>query len=326
MEFPLNRPPPPLPQVLYATGHEWAVFLAPSVPKGQHMPNEPYYYERNNGITTWIRPFDFIEPPDPQAALQIGAQWKREKEEQKRQAARTRAKKDRPVRQQHIEGTVWRRVETGQKRVFYYNNETRESRWDKPLELADKQPSQPKDAGEGTELNADDAEWMLAQMQEMSEEEPDIQDAETREADQEDERLSKLDKPSRVSLFKSMLYEAQVNPFGMWDTELSKFADDWRLAAVTDKDEQQDLFDSVCKELVQQRNQQKQRAAKNPTTLAANAEHPFDQLLREKVAKKVSFAKFCQRNLKDPRYLSIKTSREREKRFNKHMESLQAPK
>ncbi|KAJ1862794.1 hypothetical protein LPJ78_004474 [Coemansia sp. RSA 989] len=326
MEFPLNRPPAPLPQVLYATGHEWAVFLAPSAPKGQHMPNEPYYYERNNGITTWIRPFDFIEPPDPQAALQIGLQWKREKEEQKRQAARTRAKKDRPVRQQHIEGTVWRRVETSQKRVFYYNNETKESRWDKPLELADKNQSRPDDTGEGTELNVDDAEWMLAQMQETSDEdEPNAQDTETQETSQEDERLSKLDKPQKIALFKSMLYEAQVNPFGMWDTELSKFANDWRLAAVTDKDEQQDLFDSVCRELIQQRNQQKQ-LAKPPTTPTANAEHPFDQLLREKVAKKISFAKFCQRNLKDPRYLSIKTSREREKRFNRHMESLQTPK
>ncbi|KAJ2850604.1 hypothetical protein IWW36_001785 [Coemansia brasiliensis] len=336
MEFPSNRPPVPLPEVLYATGHNWAVFLAPPVPKGQHVPNEPYYYERNNGITTWIRPFDYIEPSDPQAALQIGEKWKREKEEQKRQAARKQAKKDRPIRQQHIAGTVWRRVETRQKRVFYYNNDTKESRWDTPPELADNQlQSQTDNAGreEGTEMNVDDAEWMLAQMQQDEDDMSDEADAATqpqdtssREANQEDERIAKLDKPGKVSLFKSMLYEAQVNPFGMWDTELSKFAHDWRLAAVTDRDERQDLFDSVCREIVQQRNQQKQSAAKDDASLAASTEHPFDQLLREKVIKKISFAKFCQRNLKDPRYLSIKTSREREKRFNKHMESLQAPK
>ncbi|KAJ2203405.1 hypothetical protein EV180_007525, partial [Coemansia sp. RSA 518] len=90
---------------------------------------------------------------------------------------------------------------------------------------------------------------------------------------------------------------------------------DWRLTAITDDAERGDLFDTVCAEIIERRN----RERKEPLVKSTD---PFGDLLRENVVKKTSFAKFCQRNLKDPRYLSIKTSREREKRFVKHLESV----
>ncbi|KAJ2500616.1 hypothetical protein GGH96_002561 [Coemansia sp. RSA 1972] len=319
MEFVPGRPPLPPPEAIIAAGHEWAVFLAPADSQMQHTPNEPYYYERKNGITTWIRPFDYIEPTDPDAALDVGRKWQHAESERRHHAARTFAKQDTAVSQQFIDGTSWRRVETKQNRVFYYNNDTKESRWDQPVQvtkvlqlMAEKEKER---EAEGTEMNVDDAEWMLEQMQD--EDMSDNESVDTRDSNalpQIDERIALMGKPERIAHFKSMLHDADVDPFGTWDSELNKI-NDWRLTAITDDAERMDLFDAVCAEIMERRNQER----KEP---AAKSTDPFGDLLRENVVKKTSFAKFCQRNLKDPRYLSIKTSREREKRFVKHLESV----
>ncbi|KAJ1856670.1 transcription elongation regulator [Coemansia sp. RSA 1822] len=326
MEFVPGRPPLPPPEAIIAAGHEWAVFLAPADPQlQQHTPNEPYYYERKNGITTWIRPFDYVEPTDPNnpdAALEVGRKWQQAESERKRHAARIFAKQDTAVSQQHIDDTPWRRVETKQNRVFYYNNDTKESRWDQPVQvtealqaMAEKEKEQ---QAEGTEMNVDDAEWMLEQMQDedMSDNEP-VGTHDANALPQVDERIALLDKPERIVHFKSMLHEAKVDPFGTWDSELDKVANDWRLTAITDDAERGDLFDAVCAEIIERRNRERKHEP-----LVEKSSDPFGELLRESVVKKTSFAKFCQRNLKDPRYLSIKTSREREKRFVKHLESV----
>ncbi|KAJ1812772.1 hypothetical protein LPJ75_003488, partial [Coemansia sp. RSA 2598] len=64
------------------------------------------------------------------------------------------------------------------------------------------------------------------------------------------------------------------------------------------------------------------KPSKKPRAALGAIGDPFDQLLVERVTKKTSFARFCQKHLKDPRYLSVKTSREREKRFLRHIEML----
>ncbi|KAJ2362989.1 hypothetical protein H4S01_004525 [Coemansia sp. RSA 2610] len=325
MEFPPGRPPVP-PQVLFATGHEWAVFLAPSPARGQYVDQEPYYFERHNQITTWIRPFDYIEPAND--ALAVGIAWQAAEQTRRHHEARKRARADTAVRQHHVKNTAWRRVETKQGRVYYYNNDTRESRWDQPREIAEAEQLAKEDHDEelveGTEMNVDDAEWMLAQMQAEEEEAADAVDdqhsPEEALSDGEDSRLAGLAADERTALFKAMLRDAQINPFGTWDMEQHKLAGDWRLAAVADQATRQDLFDAACADAIARRNHESQNApASNPSESTGD---PFTDLLREKVTKRTSFARFCQRNLKDPRYLSIKTSREREKRFTKHLESL----
>ncbi|KAJ2076808.1 transcription elongation regulator [Coemansia sp. RSA 988] len=336
-QLPPGRPPQPPPEVLFATGHNWAVFLAPTDTQGKpHLPQEPYYYERNNGITTWIRPFDYIEPEastnNPNAALAVGEEWQRQEVERKQQVARKRAKQDKAVRQSDVLGTSWLQVETKQGRKYYYNTKTGESCWKQPIEVTkalheiNQQRLEEQDVSshmEGTEMNVEDAEWMLAQM-EADQYEDGMEEAsdngETSIVEESDATSTiLLSKSERVERFKSMLREANVNPFGTWDTQMNKLREDPRLEDIKDSIEQQDLFDSVCSEIIAQRRQMNSEKQNDRSDILRD---PFDQLLHEKVKKKTSFAKFCQRNLKDPRYLTIKTSREREKRFTKHIESL----
>ncbi|KAJ2716576.1 transcription elongation regulator, partial [Coemansia spiralis] len=308
------------PEVLAGSGHDWAVFLAPLDARNrQHMPEERYYYERNNGITTWTRPFDYVEPTDsPSAALEIGDRWRREEAEKKRLQARQLAKQDRPARQAAVGDTEWRRVDTVQGRVYYYNTATRTSQWEQPAELAeelqamDRAPADPEP--EGTEMTEEDAEWMLAQMEQEG---AGTLDAISEEAASDDEQpAAVLPKSECIAQFKEMLLECKLDPFGAWDIERDKLAGDPRFAALDDDEERQNLFDDACRIILEQRRSQKKQED------AAGSSDPFGQLLAEKVTKKVSFAKFCHRNINDPRYLAIKTSREREKRFTQHLDSL----
>ncbi|KAI8320776.1 hypothetical protein GQ54DRAFT_298394 [Martensiomyces pterosporus] len=349
---PPGLPPlPPLPAAApeqHQHQHEWAVFLAPSLPTGPYTPGEPYFYERKNGITTWIRPFDYIDPPQELGpATLVGERWREEDMERKRVMARERAKRDRPVRQHRVPGNEeWRRVETEQGRVFYYNVNTKESRWDRPKDLVVGQQQEQegrentadtdaKDEGveEGTEMNADDAEWMLAQMADEMGGDMDIpgsgleeeeQDEPPQEAVASNEQLSK---DEQISMFKDMLRSASINPFGTWETEVHKFQQDDRLACIESAAERHDLFDLVCKELVAQKRKQQNEEQRLPQSKKAKGDlsgkDPFDQLLVEAVTSKTSFAKFCQQHRRDPRFLKLRSSREREKRFKKHVDSLQ---
>ncbi|KAJ2780604.1 hypothetical protein H4R18_003360 [Coemansia javaensis] len=307
------------PEALAGSGHDWAVFLAPADARGRSfVPREPYYYERNNGITTWIRPFDYVEPADH--PLAVGERWQQEEAEHRRRQARARAKQDRPVAQTQAGATSWWTVTTAQGRTYYHNTETGASQWDQPEEaaqaLADaaEKAANQDEAPAGTEMTADDAEWMLAQMADSGSEDggdvdsPGDTAALTESAD--------LPKSERVAQFKEMLREARLDPFGSWEMQKSRHESDPRFAAIGDDDERQDLFNEACRELMEQRRRER------PAAAAPADPDPFGQLLREKATKRMSFARFCQRNLKDPRYLAVKTSRERERRFAQHMGSL----
>ncbi|KAJ2056402.1 transcription elongation regulator [Coemansia sp. S146] len=290
-----------------ANDHDWAVFLAPADTQGRtHLPNEQYYFERNNEITTWIRPFDYIEPT-AESPLSIGETWQRKAAEHRLQQAQAHAKADRPLAQTPL-GGEWKRVTTVQGREYFYNTETKVSQWDQPKNL--ESPVDPEDhmvIEEGTEMTADDVEWMLAQMDEDPEE--DQEDEEMEVQQNTEDRTGDLSKDERIVQFKAMLYDIGVNPFGTWEMQIGSYENDPRFALISAEVERREIFDLVCKE-----------TAKKPRK---DTLHPFDQLLSEKVTKKkTSFAKFCQKNLKDPRFTTIKTSREREKRFDKHLESI----
>ncbi|KAJ2040916.1 transcription elongation regulator [Coemansia sp. RSA 922] len=288
-----------------ANDHDWAVFLAPADTQGRtHLPNEPYYFERNNEITTWIRPFDYTEP-STDSPLSIGESWQRQAAEHRLQKARTHAKADRPLAQTPL-NSDWKRVTTVQGREYFYNTETKTSQWDQPKDL-----ETPVDmvVEEGTEMTADDVDWMLAQMDEEPEEDEDNEDMEAEQDTEDRLPADDLSKDERIVQFKAMLHDKGVNPFGTWEMQINSYESDPRFALINTDAERRELFDVVCKE-----------TAKKPRQ---DTLHPFDQLLCEKVTKKkTSFAKFCQKNLKDPRFTTIKTSREREKRFDKHLESI----
>ncbi|KAI9499827.1 hypothetical protein GGI25_005569 [Coemansia spiralis] len=309
------------PEVLMNTGHDWAIFQAPLDPKDRpFMPGEVYYYERNNGITTWIKPFDYIMPPKDEA-FRVGEQWRKEEIERRLAETRKKAKLDKPISQTQIADSLWSCVDTEQGRVYYYNKETKVSCWDKPDEVAELETrmADDEDAVEGTEMNVEDAEWMLTEMGEAIDEEMSEEDEQAAEA----EKQPKLSKDERISEFRQMLVEANVNPFGTWDMQLDRFLGDPRYLLIETDEERQDMFDAVCREVIERRRQEtKQPKATMAISKPSTPMEPFDELLHEKVTKKMSFAKFCQRNLKDPRYLSLKTSRDREKRFLKHLDAL----
>ncbi|KAJ2723481.1 hypothetical protein GGI07_002605 [Coemansia sp. Benny D115] len=293
-------------------------------PGAQYTPNEPYYYERNNGITTWIRPFDYNQPEDH---LEIARKWITEHRIKQQEQLREKALRDRPKKQTRLEGAAseWAVVDTVQGRVYYYNHKSGLATWDKPAEVVEWENREE----EGTEMVEEDAEWMLQQM---------MADAEAQGLDEEEdivyesepEMPSKLlSREERTAQFKQMLLDSSINVFATWESQLPLFQNDPRLGGLPSLEEQQDVFDQVCAQLVEERKKLKKKQEENPskkTRARGKAVDAFGELLEESVTKKTSFVKFCQRNLRDPRYLSIKTSREREKRFLEHVESLQSSK
>ncbi|KAJ2489578.1 hypothetical protein IWW37_003858 [Coemansia sp. RSA 2050] len=226
-----------------ANDHDWAVFLAPADTQGRmHLANEPYYFERNNEITTWIRPFDYIEPIE--SPLSVGESWQREQGQRKLQQARALAKADRPQAQALLGGSEWKRVTTVQGREYFYNTKTQLSQWEYPQEL-DSQLDEEKGGvvEEGTEMTADDVEWMLAQMDEDQEEEyhqvEDEDETETKAAMVVDD----LPKEERVAQFKAMLRDIGVNPFGTWEAQINSYEADSRFTLIEAPLERRELFD-----------------------------------------------------------------------------------
>ncbi|KAJ2439893.1 hypothetical protein GGF42_007807 [Coemansia sp. RSA 2424] len=191
-------------------------------------------------------------------------------------------------------------------------------------------------------MTAEDAEWMLAQMGEEEEGEDDNDDDEEMASNVDEEKEGQnidasVSKDERIARFKEMLCDIGVNPFGTWEMECKNYESDPRFALIDTPAEQRDLFEVVCKQVAAAAKTSKPSSSSSSSNTKASSKdkaaeaanrvdmtgllHPFDQLLCETVTKKkTSFAKFCQKNLKDPRFTSIKTSREREKRFNRHLE------
>ncbi|KAJ2555801.1 hypothetical protein EV175_002181 [Coemansia sp. RSA 1933] len=295
-----------VPVEFFNNRREWAAFEAPSNPlkEQRYMPRELYFYERNLGIRTWYQPIDYVIPRQMEDVYELGKQWREEEKQKRREQARVRAKQDHPVKQRPMDDK-WMRVETEQGRVYFYNKETRESTWDSPFEVDEEQ--------EGTEFNAEDAEWMLAQMGGGGQEDL----AEGTSEHEEDDDTQQQQKPSKdecVARFRQMLMDGSIDPFGSWDTQARRFQNDERAALISDDAERRDLFDSVCAQIIEQQRKDKEIRTRS------NTNDPFGELLHEQVRKRMPFARFCEKNLGDPRYLAIKTSREREKRFTQFVD------
>ncbi|KAJ2890632.1 hypothetical protein GGI21_006106, partial [Coemansia aciculifera] len=192
--------------------HDWAVFLAPGGDQTTtYASNEPYYFERNNQITTWIRPFDYRDVP-----LSKGESWQQAEAERKLQLARSKAKEDRPMTQTAVRGSEqWRVVTTVQGREYYHDVATGVSQWSRPAELdeiaseEDNEDEEQQGVVDGTEMTAEDAEWMLAQMDEDGEDDDD----DDKEEEEVVEEVADLPKDERIAQFKAMLLDIGVNAF-----------------------------------------------------------------------------------------------------------------
>ncbi|KAJ1796519.1 Transcription elongation regulator 1-like protein [Coemansia sp. RSA 2399] len=298
-----------VPEKFRNTGREWAAFEAPANPSKelQCMPRELYFYERTLGISTWFQPIDYVLPQRIEDLYTLGKQWQDEVEQKR---SRERAKQDRPVKQSSMGTTAWVRVETQQGRTYYYNKKTQESTWVKPIEQEEAKEEDKQEAG--TEYDIEDAEWMMAQMNGTKEEDPDEEDVDEPTEEPESQQLTK---DERLMAFRKMLFDGSVDPFGSWEMQSRKFQHDERFAWISDDAERCDLFNAVCAQIIEEKQKQH-----TESKTQGSAQDPFDEMLHECVSKRMSFARFCEKNLSDPRYLTIKTSREREKRFTQFMD------
>ncbi|KAJ1821845.1 hypothetical protein LPJ56_003169, partial [Coemansia sp. RSA 2599] len=211
-------------------GHNWVMFLAPASPLCQHMPNEPYYYDLVTGLSTWTQPFDYRRPEDAQEHAE---KLVREYHQKIRQQARQRAQQDRPLRKRPETRGTWATVETTQGRVYYYDEKSGMATWQKPQEI--EQMAEQPGIG-GTEMDAEDAEWMMEQMMMEQQEEEDTEPSEVPQAEV-------IPRDRAISEFKQMLGQGPLNIYGTWDSQIPVFQDDPRFLYIQDASERQDLFD-----------------------------------------------------------------------------------
>ncbi|KAJ2614944.1 hypothetical protein GGH99_004974 [Coemansia sp. RSA 1285] len=341
-----------IPEEFRNTEREWAVFEAPALQSQQqqegrqHMPGELYFYERTIGISTWYQPMDLVVPTTTTGGgggnngaqatpvtllLAAGREWQQQERQRRMERCRLKARQDRPSSQRALVGAPnWVAVDTVQGRTYYHNKGTGQSVWEKPRvdrgsssngeHEAKAEESGPEEAPPGTEFNAEDAEWMLAQMNGDNEEDEGGTETNINDGGPAVDSLPPASKAERELQFKQMLVDAAVDPFASWDTQARRFQHDKRVAWIPTEAERRDLFDEVAAQTLEKRReadaQTTQKQKQKQTALS-----PFDELLLEKVRGRMAFARFCQKSLEDPRYLSVKTSRERERRFKEFVDT-----
>ncbi|KAJ2783956.1 hypothetical protein GGI15_002412 [Coemansia interrupta] len=201
------------------TGHTWSMFFAPADPSNNmYLPSEPYYHDAKNNISTWKRPFNYRQPAgDPkEVARMLVAQHIQEV----REAARRRAKEDRPLRQHRV-NDQWSEVTTVQGRTYYYNEKSGQATWERPAELEEGEDGEADEEPEGIEMDEEDAEWMMQQMLDEQEEAESPQLEEEEEPEIVEPEMSRDD---RIRSFREMLREGSLNVFGTWEST----RDTWR--------------------------------------------------------------------------------------------------
>ncbi|OMH80173.1 Pre-mRNA-splicing factor dre4 [Zancudomyces culisetae] len=167
-------------------------------------------------------------------------------------------------------------------------------------------------------MTEDDIAWMLEQMNGGDENEEGIDVAD------DHVEASKMGQEEKCDLFKEMLREKNVNPFGSYDTEELKFIDDDRYKLIESDQERRGLFDLVCKELIKEKKDKstmrevKAKGAKIDTEMDI-----YEQLMRsESGDPPMSWPKFCQKFRTDARFLSVKSSLKRQSRYEGYLRKL----
>lgn len=242
-----------------------------------------YYYNASTKKSTYKRPSEesaiLKELPNEAQIAAIEGQLDNKGAEQTVAAVtRTdktlrRDKTDRPKDKIHIPGIEpWIQVHTKAGRRFYHNQDTSESYWTVPDAIVDlvnaweqgddelgsqaqseagfhpeyeyeEQPAEEPDQQQPasptalrTEFDEDDIAWQLAALEEAGE--GLIQTP--------DEDMVELSLQEKMSIFKIMLSDRQVDPFRTWDLELPKIASDPRYLVLDSTRQRKAVFEEYC--------------------------------------------------------------------------------
>ncbi|KXS18849.1 hypothetical protein M427DRAFT_53334 [Gonapodya prolifera JEL478] len=169
-----------------------------------------------------------------------------------------------------------------------------------------------------------------------TQEEEEDEEAEAAMAEEDKKRRSNLTHDQRVEEFKQLMREKNVNPFGMWASEVHKIAKDPRYSFVPLR-EKQEIFDVFCRvraaELAEEKKRQRETvAAGNNTPAGATSNgskllHPVDEkrlitykgLLEKEVTLKSRWADFSRKWRFDTRFRAVPEMRDRETLFDEHL-------
>ncbi|KAJ1916402.1 hypothetical protein H4219_003804 [Mycoemilia scoparia] len=164
-----------------------------------------------------------------------------------------------------------------------------------------------------TEMDEEDVDWMLDMLEDEEEDGANISEPQTQEIEKESKKQEEpeLSPEECQEKFKTMLLEANINPFAPLEQELQKIEDDPRYNLISLLKDKQTIFDSVCAELIRKQKEFEKKNEKEVIQLS-----PFEQLLRQRVKSvDMEWEQFFYENRKDTRFLSLKPAPEREKQF-----------
>ncbi|KAJ1984112.1 hypothetical protein H4R34_000865 [Dimargaris verticillata] len=278
-----------------------------------------YYYNPTTKQSVWERPPSQESPPLPAGP----------------------SESDKAKKATKIPGTVWKLVTTTQGREYYYNTTTKASVWQVPDSIAEDvarfknsrqspplalAPSGPPVSAEleptsGTEMTEADIDFQLAMMDEgmatPTESRAVLMAVESTDATAREVPTPQptLTDDQRAERYKSLLDEFNVSPFALWDQMEPKLAQDSRFSLVQPAKRRKELFDDYC------RNKAAQRRATAKPAVTTDPTDAFNQLLRERVDRTMTWIQFKVRAQRDKRFGLVKPAKEREKLFNRHVQT-----
>ncbi|KAL1921158.1 uncharacterized protein VTP21DRAFT_10874 [Calcarisporiella thermophila] len=317
--------------------------LPPGWTQHQSPTGHPYFYNSITGQSSWVPPPPQpLAYPPPQMAPSPIPKQPTEKSPKKK-APKDKAKSMRP-----IPGTSWRLVTTHQGNEFYHNKETGKSSWVLPEEIreaVDKMKQEDKEREreeeekkkrkaeeeeleakrvkrenqEDMEITEDDFAYQLQFMDEETRRELGIEAEQSQETTEEEKRPERtsgiLSEEERKEAFRQLLLESDINPFGTWEKELSKFIHDSRYTLVEKIKDRKDIFDMVCRKLIQERKSQKIDKPKS-------GRDQYLQLLAEETTHRTYWDDFSRRFRRDKRFTALDSAKERETLFKDHVAKL----
>lgn len=249
-----------------------------------------------------------------------------------------------PVSTTAVPGTPWCVVWTDKNRVFYFNPSTKTSVWERPAELRDREDvdkmvsnpilpiSQPDDDSRlsaSSDLSSAQAEKKI-KLDSNSSSSVSNQSAPSKPSVvpkiMKKEVASEIEKEAakkretisveeRIDTFKKLLEEKEVNPSSTFQKELSKIVFDPRYLLLTSV-ERRDVFEKWCIERKEVEHQKRRERIKKATA-------DFNKLLEEaKLTSHSRYDDFHSQYSKNPRYMALERTKDREILFDDHLAML----
>ncbi|KAJ3343060.1 transcription elongation regulator [Gonapodya sp. JEL0774] len=284
---------------------------------------------------------------------------------------------EKPVGSKRLPESSWAIIVTAPSNYeFFYDFETKMSVWDVPAEIADilrklqeegkrrseedriapdmqssyaaeasigvpTRDSQPSDHGQkrpASDTAAEPAPPHIKKVRRTQEEEEE-EEAEAAMGEEDKKMRATLTHEQRVTEFKQLMREKNVNPYGMWVTEVHKISKDPRYRYVPLR-ERQEIFDQFCRVRAAELVDEKKKTAREGGTSHENGVtgltllHPVDSkrlaqykvLLDKEVTLKSKWTDFSRKWRFDPRFRSVPEMRDRETLFEEHVKGLKEAK